>query len=148
MNKYSNLVLLLVLVGCISGLFQVKYSVQYLYKDVEELRRQLQEEKSSIHTLKAEWAFLNNPRRLKILAKRYLNLQEIQLSQIKEYGDQKSIVPSSENQIQNQSQDSSNIHQASTTNIPRKKTKWNFKDRGMKVNYPGKDKPFITISAD
>lgn len=56
------------------GLYVVKYSVQGLQKDVEKTRVALNEEKESLHLLKAEWAYLNRPDRLQRLATRHLNL--------------------------------------------------------------------------
>jgi cell division protein FtsL len=57
------------------GLFQVKYRVQNLKRDLNEIERQLEANHEAIHVLKAEWAYLNDPRRLLELSSRHLQLR-------------------------------------------------------------------------
>lgn len=63
-------------------MFNVVYKVQNAYKDLQELQRQYVEEKKSLHVLKAEWSYLNQPERLKQMAAQYLQVQEIHMAQI------------------------------------------------------------------
>lgn len=66
------------------ALFQVKYKVQNLNRDLAEIQRQTMSDKQAIHVLNAEWAYLNRPARLKQLADRYLNLHYVNVAQVKE----------------------------------------------------------------
>lgn len=68
---------------CAFGLFQVKNNVKNLKKDLVELQRQISSDKESIHVLRAEWAFLNQPERIRELSQRYLGAQYIKYSQLK-----------------------------------------------------------------
>lgn len=56
------------------GLYLVKYTVQNIHRDVASMSHELAREKESLHLLKAEWAYLNRPDRLRQLAERHLDL--------------------------------------------------------------------------
>ncbi len=76
-------VLFLLLAGGISiGLFSVKYRVQ----DLEEMRvtlsHEIEREQKAIHVLEAEWSYLNNPERIRVLAEKYLGYRPIDSKQI------------------------------------------------------------------
>ena len=76
-------ILFFILLGIsVFGLFQIKFKVQNLNRELVELKLQLEQEKSSIHVLKAEWAYLNQPERLDRLAKKFLDLVELKPEQI------------------------------------------------------------------
>jgi cell division protein FtsL len=77
MVRYTTFFAIVILVVSIFGLFQVKFYVQDLSKDIIELGRQLKQEKESLHILKAEWTYLNQPERLRQLAGKYLQLEII-----------------------------------------------------------------------
>lgn len=64
------------------GLFHVKHRVQNLKRDLYETQRQLKENREAIHVLKAEWAYLNQPSRLKKLASKHLDLKHIEAKQL------------------------------------------------------------------
>jgi cell division protein FtsL len=68
----------------IFALFQVKYKVQNLRRDLVEIERQITADKQSIHVLEAEWAYLNRPERLKRLSDQYLDLRYVTVAQVKE----------------------------------------------------------------
>lgn len=68
----------------IFALFQVKYKVQNLHRDLAEIERQIAIDKKTIHVLEAEWAYLNRPERLKQLADQYLDLRYVSVAQMKE----------------------------------------------------------------
>jgi cell division protein FtsL len=82
MIRASTIVWLLILSFSAFGVFQVKYQVQDLRKDLTEINRQLEQERDAIHVLKAEWSYLNQPDRLRVLAQRYLQLEAVMVSQI------------------------------------------------------------------
>lgn len=76
-------VLFLLLAGGISMvLFSVKYQVHDLEDEHKRLSRELEEERRALHVLRAEWATLNDPRRIKQLASEHLGLEPIPPGQV------------------------------------------------------------------
>ena len=133
MGKLGGILIILVLALSISGLFQIKFKVQYLSKDVSELKRQLEQEKESIHILKAEWAYLNHPTRLKELADNHLKLSEVKINQL--YKFEESEVASTEK---------IKIAQAKPKEF--KHVKWNYKDKNMFIYSATGKKLLISIN--
>ncbi|MFV9874919.1 MAG: hypothetical protein AB8U25_00825 [Rickettsiales endosymbiont of Dermacentor nuttalli] len=78
-------IIIIILSGSVLGLFYIKYQVQNLNKDLNELNKQYAEEQESIRVLKAEWSYLNQPERLKELSKKYLKLEKMKLAQIRKF---------------------------------------------------------------
>ncbi|GGB23515.1 hypothetical protein GCM10011505_00900 [Tistrella bauzanensis] len=74
------------LLGCTAaiaaGLFWVKYRVASLEDAYVARNAELLREQESIHVLKAEWAYLNNPDRLERLAAEYLETAPVQGRQL------------------------------------------------------------------
>ena len=66
------------------GLYLVKYSVQNIQREVVAMKENLGREKESLHLLKAEWAYLNRPERLRQLAERHLDLVPLDSRKIEE----------------------------------------------------------------
>lgn len=64
------------------GLFQLKYQVMNLEQKHRRIHQTILETKEAIHVLKAEWAHLNEPKRLQTLCERYLMISPIQGSQM------------------------------------------------------------------
>ena len=64
------------------GLYLVKYTVQDVQRDVTAMKHELATEKESLHLLNAEWAYLNRPDRLRMLADRHLDLAPLDSRQI------------------------------------------------------------------
>ena len=62
--------------------FIVKYEVQDLEAEYFQLNTDIAEERQSIHVLLAEWSHLNEPSRLRTLAREHLNLNAISARQI------------------------------------------------------------------
>ena len=82
MIRHTTLLFLL-LAGALSvGLFSIKYQVQDLEQELTSLNTSIYRERQSIHVLKAEWSYLNNPERLAGLARRHLKMQQIMPSQL------------------------------------------------------------------
>lgn len=131
MFKKNYFIALLLLGVCIFSLFQVKFKVQYLHHEMLALQEQLEHEKSTIHVLKAEWAYLNQPDRLQRLSDKFLDLIEIKHSQLKfaqagsmivdEVGS-KSSNKKNNNQLIKVSYQKSSIK-------PKSKTKWRYRER-------------------
>lgn len=63
-------------------LFTVKYQVQDLEEELVGYNRGITEDRQAIHVLKAEWSYLNQPARLKILAERHLGLGSVEPRQV------------------------------------------------------------------
>ena len=65
-----------------TSLFMLKYEVQAQEQRLSGLRKDIVEAKESIHVLKAEWSYLNDPSRLREQAERHLGLHPLKPSQI------------------------------------------------------------------
>ena len=77
------MILIVLLAGSIGlTLFVVKYQVQDFEGELVEYNRALSDNRQAIHVLKAEWSYLNEPSRLKILAERYLGMTAIDSRQV------------------------------------------------------------------
>lgn len=63
-------------------LFSIKHTVQHQEKHLKEIQNKIRQTQESIHVLKAEWAYLNEPIRLQKLALKYTDLQPLQPLQI------------------------------------------------------------------
>lgn len=76
-------VLFLLLAGGISMvLFSVKYQVHDLEAEQNRLVRELDDERRALHVLRAEWATLNDPARIRELAQVHLGLVPIRPNQV------------------------------------------------------------------
>ncbi len=62
--------------------FVVKYEVQDLEAEFAQLNTNIADERLSIHVLLAEWSHLNEPARLRALARQHLNLGAITARQM------------------------------------------------------------------
>jgi len=71
-------VLFLLLAGGISMvLFSVKYQVHDLESQYKRLSGELEDERRALHVLRAEWATLNDPKRIEALAAEYLDMSPV-----------------------------------------------------------------------
>ena len=68
-------------------LFKVKYEVIDLESTLNEINRDIVSHQETIHVLKAEWAHLNEPARLKRLAREHLNLKPMGPEQLGSFSD-------------------------------------------------------------
>lgn len=64
------------------GLYQVKYQVQDMDRNLASMKRQIERDRAEMQVLDAEWSFLNQPQRLQGLASRYLTLGPIRPTQM------------------------------------------------------------------
>ncbi|MEK6734611.1 MAG: hypothetical protein AABY27_05890 [Pseudomonadota bacterium] len=126
--RYQLTIILLGL--CVFGLFQVKFKVQNLNKEMSELQKQLEHEKNSIYVLKAEWTYLNQPERLQRLSEKHLKLAEIKVEQIM-FAEPGDIIVARNSKAPNIIQENKNLIKTSM-NIPPYKansTKWRYRER-------------------
>jgi cell division protein FtsL len=92
MKHPINLCCVLLLGLMIVGLFAIKHNVQNLNRDLSEINRELSANQSSIHVLNAEWAYLNEPARIKKLSDKYLTgMNYTTVAQLKNKNDIKTI---------------------------------------------------------
>lgn len=81
--KKGWLILGLLVIGCCAGvLFHVKYQVQYIERDIAEVKRQIHDDEEAIHVLKAEWSYLDSPERLRKLSDEHLHLVPQDIRQV------------------------------------------------------------------
>ncbi len=64
------------------GMYQLTYDVVALEEELVQRNRQILARQEAIHVLKAEWAYLNEPGRLQILAERHLDLRPLAATQV------------------------------------------------------------------
>jgi cell division protein FtsL len=64
------------------GLFHVSYRVQSLEDELTQVNRQILRERETIHVLRAEWSYLNEPARLAELTHRHLTLAPLAAGQM------------------------------------------------------------------
>lgn len=72
--RSKPIIALLALLFAAYSLFEVKYRVQNLRRELVEMNRQMDNNREAMHVLKAEWAYLNKPERLRMLAEKHLAL--------------------------------------------------------------------------
>jgi len=65
-----------------TGLFLLKYQVQAEERHLRELRKDIASTEQSIHVLKAEWSYLNDPLRLREQAERHLSMRPMRANQM------------------------------------------------------------------
>ena len=82
MSRIPTVLWILVIVVASFMLYQLKYHVQALERQVAQTSHQLEAEKEALHVSAAEWAYLNRPERLERLAQQYLGEDALTVSQI------------------------------------------------------------------
>ncbi len=87
-KKFFYIVLssIMALVTCMT-MFMVKYEVVQKEDELYRVNREIISNQKEIHILKAEFAHLTDPQRLRVLAKKYTDLQEVKPFQIIELSD-------------------------------------------------------------
>jgi hypothetical protein len=104
------------------NLFIFKYKVQTQEQRLSELKRNIAEAQESIHVLKAEWDYLNNPSRLRVQAERHLGLHSLKLNQITTIAS----IPMKESHIGNISPSNKSIEKISSIPLVKKTSKITF----------------------
>ena len=81
MLRLINLAVIGALVLAAGWVYEIKYASTRQAERVAKLRVEIRRERDAIAALRAEWAQLDNPDRIKILAKRHLTLKPIEGTQ-------------------------------------------------------------------
>ncbi len=86
MRQPTLAVLIIALVIGLS-LFRLKYKVMSLEQHHNQVKRSIHDNMESLHVLKAEWAHLNDPKRLQTLAVKYLDIGPLKKTQLVSFDD-------------------------------------------------------------
>jgi cell division protein FtsL len=81
MLRLINLAVIGALVLAAAWVYEIKYSSTRQAERVAKLRAEIRRERDTIAALRAEWAQLDNPDRIQILARRHLTLKPIEPTQ-------------------------------------------------------------------
>lgn len=82
MMRWINIALSVVLVVLVAALYHIRYSAEAEARALRQTERQIAAERDRMRTLQAEWSSLNDPRRLQLLSRRYLDLDRLRPSQV------------------------------------------------------------------
>jgi cell division protein FtsL len=78
----STVICGVIAIGVGAGLFQLKYEVMRLEQQYRQICQTIKASEESIHILKAEWAHLNDPKRLQQLAQKHLGIEPVGAAQL------------------------------------------------------------------
>ena len=84
-NLTKNTLCLILIIFSVTVSTHIKNSVYKLEGELKQLNIQNQQDAQNIHILNAEWSNLNNPERLRTLAKKHIALKPIKAEQIINY---------------------------------------------------------------
>jgi len=85
MIRPTTLAMFALAAGAGGLLFQISFEVRALEDRLVGLNSKIISDQESIHVLRAEWSYLNQPSRLEDLAQRYLDLAPMETSQIQDF---------------------------------------------------------------
>lgn len=74
--------LVVALLAVAAVIYQVKYEARGLEARVQELKKEIQDERDAIAVLRAEWSLLNRPERVERLARKHLGLEPLAAQRI------------------------------------------------------------------
>jgi hypothetical protein len=77
MIKPGTILWFLLIAAATFGVYHLKYRVQAQEEELVRVDRQISDDRDAIQILRAEWAHLNDPRRLGALADRHLALAPV-----------------------------------------------------------------------
>jgi len=82
-----SIIMFILLITVSYGFYQLQHQVEVKQGRVAALEQQIKTDAETIKILEAEWALLNNPKRLQQLSNRFLELAPIAPSQIRKVDD-------------------------------------------------------------
>jgi hypothetical protein len=86
MLRLLHLVVIAGLVSAAAYVYKIKFDSTVQAERVAKVRREIRHERDAIALLRAEWAKLDNPRRIEDLAKRHLPLRGVESTQFGDIG--------------------------------------------------------------
>ena len=89
MVKLVNIALAFIAVILLAALYHIRYSAEAEAKALRDIQRIMAVEQDRRRTLEAEWASLNDPRRLQNLSRQYLSLDYLRASQVLDLRDER-----------------------------------------------------------
>lgn len=82
MSRWATLFWCFSILSAGTFLFQVKYEVIQLETQLDQIKRQIIQDRQTIHLLKAEWGHLTDPTRLSRLSEQYLKFIPVRPTQM------------------------------------------------------------------
>jgi len=82
LNRIPIFVVIIVCLGTVYLLFNIKNNVMAIRAELAEVRKQISYEADTIRVLKAELSYLTSPTRLKRLNAEYLKLKDTEVTQM------------------------------------------------------------------
>lgn len=82
MIRFGLVIWLIVITAVAVGLYHINYRVKELQAELEQVERDIKQERERLHVLEAEWSYLNRPARLARLARKHLDMDTIGPDQI------------------------------------------------------------------
>lgn len=82
LTPLKKMVLILGTILLAFTLYQLKYKVSAIEKNLRIVKGRIAQERESIHILRAEWEYLNNPSRLQTLNEKFLHLNPVRTPRI------------------------------------------------------------------
>ena len=92
MVKFLNITLAFIVVVLVATLYHIRYSAEAEAKALRHMQRIMAVEQDRRRTLEAEWASLNDPRRLQMLSRQYLSLDYLRASQVLDLRDDRTLT--------------------------------------------------------
>lgn len=82
MTRIISILAIVLMVGAAVGLYRFKDQASERAGKIDTLRTQISEQRDAINVLRAEWNYLNQPKRIQELSERYLDIGRLEISQI------------------------------------------------------------------
>ncbi|MGH6793961.1 MAG: cell division protein FtsL [Methylocella sp.] len=82
MVRILNILAIAALIGSAIYAYTIKYETIFHAETIVKLQHQIKSEQDQIGTLRAEWAHLKRPERIRALADKFLDLKPVALNQI------------------------------------------------------------------
>jgi cell division protein FtsL len=82
MVRFLNLLAISALIGSVVYVYTIKYETIFHAERLVKLKHEIKAEQDQVAMLRAEWAHLTRPERIRALADRLLDLQPVSLRQI------------------------------------------------------------------
>ncbi|MDG1008098.1 MAG: hypothetical protein P8P44_07765 [Alphaproteobacteria bacterium] len=92
MVKFLNITLAFIVVVLVAALYHIRYSAEAEARALRHMQRIMAVEQDRRRTLEAEWASLNDPRRLQMLSRQYLSLDYLRASQVLDLRDDRTLT--------------------------------------------------------